>query len=190
MDTEANRKTMNIADASESQPTLGTNPHFPSLNWGEPKQLITDAIPISRGGKATPCSSPMASPGGMGLTIPLPSPIITKRTRTNSTYDRAMENPIERGYIKYFSRGKGHGFIMSDRGGDEIFVHISDIEGEYVPKEGDEVTYRLCPIPPKLEKYQAIHVRVVNFSPSVHLKWDSPLREDEKDDLVKTLMVD
>lgn len=37
-----------------------------------------------------------------------------------------MENPIEKGNIKYFSRGKGHGFIVSDRAGEEIFVHISE----------------------------------------------------------------
>jgi len=101
-----------------------------------------------------------------------------------------MENPIERGNIKYFSRGKGHGFIVSERGADEVFVHISDIEGEYVPREGDEVTFRICPIPPKLEKSQAIHVRIVNFTPDVHLKWDSPLDEDERDENIQTFVVD
>lgn len=54
------------------------------------------------------------------------------------------------------------------------------IEGELVPRQGDQVTYRLCPIPPKLEKFQAIHVRITNFTPEVHLRWDSPLREEEK----------
>jgi len=36
------------------------------------------------------------------------------------------------------------------------------------------VEYRLCPIPPKLEKYQAVHVVIVNFTPEVHLKWGAP----------------
>ena len=34
-------------------------------------------------------------------------------------------------------------------------MHISDIEGEYVPRKGDTVSYRACPIPPRFEKLQA-----------------------------------
>ncbi len=84
MDTEANRKTLNITEPSNSQPSLGTNPNFPSLNWGDPKPLIADSLP-ARGGKGSACNSPImaSSPGALGL--PIPSPIITKRTRTNST---------------------------------------------------------------------------------------------------------
>lgn len=48
------------------------------------------------------------------------------------------------------------------------------IEGEYVPLPGDQVQYKLCPIPPKFEKVQAIHVNIINFTPEVHLKWDCP----------------
>jgi len=61
-----------------------------------------------------------------------------------------------------------------------VFLYLNSIEGEYVPREGDEVTYRLCPIPPKIEKFQAIHVRIINFTPDVHLKWDAPIDEAEK----------
>ena len=39
--------------------------------------------------------------------------------------------------------------------GQELFMHISDIEGEYVPRKGDAVSYRACPIPPRFEKLQA-----------------------------------
>ena len=53
------------------------------------------------------------------------------------------------------------------------------IEGEYVPLPGDEVQYKLCPIPPKFEKNQAINVRIVNLTPEVHLRWDCPVSEDE-----------
>lgn len=48
------------------------------------------------------------------------------------------------------------------------------IEGEFVPLPGDQVRYRLCPIPPKLEKCQAVHVEIINLTPQVHLRWDSP----------------
>lgn len=104
--------------------------------------------------------------------LQLPSPIITRRTRTASTSDRAMRNPIEEGKVKSFSRGKGHGFISPNSGGDDIFVHISDIEGEYVPLPGDEVSYRLCSIPPKFEKVQAIHVQITHLTPEKHSKWE------------------
>ncbi|KXJ77813.1 hypothetical protein RP20_CCG006512 [Aedes albopictus] len=86
--------------------------------------------------------------------------------------DRAMRNPIEEGKVKSFSRSKGHGFISPTSGGDDIFVHISDIEGEYVPLPGDEVSYRLCSIPPKFEKVQAIHVHITHLTPEKHSKWE------------------
>lgn len=104
--------------------------------------------------------------------LQLPSPIITRRTRTASTSDRAMRNPIEEGKVKSFSRSKGHGFISPLSGADDIFVHISDIEGEYVPLPGDEVSYRLCAIPPKFEKVQAIHVHITHLTPEKHSKWE------------------
>lgn len=90
-----------------------------------------------------------------------------------STCARATEN-LETGKVKSFCRSKGHGFITRDEDGQDLFVHISDIEGEYVPLPGDEVQYKLCPIPPKFEKNQAIHVNIINFTPEVHLKWDCP----------------
>lgn len=37
---------------------------------------------------------------------------------------------------------------------------------------GDEVKYRLCIIPPKYEKHQAVHVEIVNFCPVKHKKWE------------------
>ncbi|KAI8436987.1 hypothetical protein MSG28_010390 [Choristoneura fumiferana] len=91
-----------------------------------------------------------------------------------SESERALGNPIESGKIKSFCRAKGHGFVIPEKSGEDIFVHISDIEGEYVPLPGDEVIYRLCPIPPKFEKYQAVHVRIVHLTPEKHLKWDEP----------------
>lgn len=53
-------------------------------------------------------------------------------------------------------------------------ILIHSIEGEFVPLPGDRVRYRLCPIPPKLEKCQAVRVEIINLTPQVHLKWDSP----------------
>lgn len=37
---------------------------------------------------------------------------------------------------------------------------------------GDEVKYRLCIIPPKYEKYQAVHVQIIHFSDEKHKRWE------------------
>jgi len=114
------------------------------------------------------------------LSYLLPSPIITKRTRTKSMLELAQDPscPIEHGIIKHFCRVKGHGFIKRDNG-EDIFVHVSDIDGEYVPRVGDEVSFRLLPLPPKMEKFQAVHVQITNFTPEVHQRWESPLTDEE-----------
>ncbi|KAG4076818.1 hypothetical protein HA402_009164 [Bradysia odoriphaga] len=122
--------------------------------------------------------SPSESPNrSSNINLSLPSPIITRRTRTSSTSARALENPVEKGMIKIFCRSKGHGFITPHSGGDDIFVHISDIEGEYVPMPGDEVKYRLCIIPPKYEKHQAVHCQIINFCATKHKKWEDQYYE-------------
>ncbi|XP_028670191.1 calcium-regulated heat-stable protein 1 [Erpetoichthys calabaricus] len=102
----------------------------------------------------------------------IPSPLPTRRTRTCSAAARASEGPVYTGTCKCFSRSKGHGFITPSDGGNDIFVHISDIEGEYVPVTGDEVTYKICSIPPKLEKVQAVEVKITHLAPgSKHETW-------------------
>jgi hypothetical protein len=55
-----------------------------------------------------------------------------------------------------------------------LFFLFYSIEGEYIPLSGDEVVYRMCSIPPKYEKYQAIHVQITNLTPEVHTRWESP----------------
>ncbi|KAM4632277.1 calcium-regulated heat-stable protein 1 isoform 1-T2 [Discoglossus pictus] len=102
----------------------------------------------------------------------IPSPLPTRRSRTFSATVRASEGPVYKGVCKCFSRSKGHGFIIPEDGGPDIFLHISDIEGEYVPVEGDEVTYKICTIPPKNEKPQAVEVVITHLAPgSKHETW-------------------
>ncbi|KAG7226515.1 hypothetical protein INR49_003836, partial [Caranx melampygus] len=85
---------------------------------------------------------------------------------------RAKSGPVFKGVCKNFSRSQGHGFIRPTHGGEDIFVHISDIEGEYVPMEGDEVTYKVCPIPPKNQKIQAVEVVITHLNPGTkHETW-------------------
>ena len=91
-DVNTNRQTLNTAELTESQPKLVTSEiSLPSMDLGEKMHVSTDPILIPRGRRSTPCSSPSMSKshgggspcGGPGL--PIPSPIITKRTRTAST---------------------------------------------------------------------------------------------------------
>ncbi|XP_004456187.1 calcium-regulated heat-stable protein 1 isoform X2 [Dasypus novemcinctus] len=102
----------------------------------------------------------------------VPSPLPTRRTRTFSATVRASQGPVYRGVCKCFCRSKGHGFITPADGGPDIFLHISDVEGEYVPVEGDEVTYKMCSIPPKNEKLQAVEVVITHLAPGTkHETW-------------------
>ncbi|KAG5872919.1 hypothetical protein JTB14_031077 [Gonioctena quinquepunctata] len=104
----------------------------------------------------------------------IPSPLVTKRNRTPSVCERIVKSRNLYGTIKYFCREKGHGFITpEDSITDEVFVHVSDIEDEYVPLPGDKVKYQLCPVPPRFEKFQAVHVQIVDLRPEVHRKWEN-----------------
>ncbi|EUB62363.1 Cold shock domain-containing protein [Echinococcus granulosus] len=100
----------------------------------------------------------------------IPSPIIHKRNRTFSQSARAAEATEEGGVITSFCREKGHGFIKADNG-ELLFVHVFDIDGEVVPLAGDRVLFKKILIPPKNEKYQAVHVKIVDFVPERHQRW-------------------
>jgi len=90
------------------------------------------------------------SPGASAV---LPDVIVTRRSRTDSICGR-IQDEEETGVVKYFCRSRGHGFITPDDGDEDLFIHISDVESEFVPKTGDKVSYRLCPIPPKFDRFQ------------------------------------
>ena len=74
-------------------------------------------------------------------------------------------------------------FRTSHRGPLDYIVYICcnfSIEGEFVPKEGDDVTYNLCPLPMKPENKQAVHVKITHLAPGVtHETWN-PNRDPMK----------
>merc|ERR1712130_965879 len=98
----------------------------------------------------------------------LVSTLLPRRARTASVCERIKEG-TQTGVVTYFCKSRGHGFIQpSDyqpergesersRGGSsaEHFVHVSDVESDFVPLKGDQVSFRLCPVPPKFERCQA-----------------------------------
>ncbi len=53
--------------------------------------------------------------------------------------------PMADGEVKWFSDEKGYGFIEREGGGDDVFVHHSEIEGSgYVSlREGQSVEFTL-----------------------------------------------
>ncbi len=54
-----------------------------------------------------------------------------------------------------------------------IFLFCS-IEEDYVPKAGDIVSFKKSLIPPKNEKFQAVHVKIIHAKEGVeHERWDA-----------------
>uniref|UniRef100_A0A3B1JM64 Calcium regulated heat stable protein 1 n=1 Tax=Astyanax mexicanus TaxID=7994 RepID=A0A3B1JM64_ASTMX len=127
---------------------------------------LSPSSPVSPSSlRLPPCRQRARSPSPMrGYLIPIHSHSILSA--------RAAEGPVFSGVCKCFSRSKGHGFLTPSDGGADIFVHISDIDGEYVPVEGDEVSYKICSIPPKHEKIQAVEVTITHLAPGTkHETW-------------------
>ncbi|XP_067859286.1 calcium-regulated heat-stable protein 1 [Heptranchias perlo] len=153
--------------ASHSTPPVHpTSPQSPASSQPVPLSLSSGALHIPES-ITTRERSPSPLRGFL-----IPSPLPTRRTRTVSATARAAEGPVFKGICKCFSRSKGHGFITPADGGPDIFVHISDIEGEYVPMEGDEVSYKVCSIPPKNQKIQAVEVVITHQAPGTrHETW-------------------
>jgi CspA family cold shock protein len=80
------------------------------------------------------------------------------------------------GKVKFFNAGKGFGFIQSDEGGEDVFVHISQVEraGLEGLAEGQELQYNLVD---RGGKISAADIQVVGDVIPVESKASRPQRE-------------
>ncbi len=68
---------------------------------------------------------------------------------------------MARGKVKWFSNEKGYGFIENSEGGEDLFVHYSEISGKgfRTLEEGNEVEFEI--VDGRGGKKQASRVEVV-----------------------------
>jgi CspA family cold shock protein len=68
---------------------------------------------------------------------------------------------METGTVKWFNSQKGYGFIQPDRGGPDVFVHVSAVEksGLRGLNEGQKVSYDVQK-DPKKGKDAAINIKI------------------------------
>lgn len=66
------------------------------------------------------------------------------------------------GTVKFYKPERGFGFIIPEKGGDDIFVHVSSIaSGSPELREGQRVQYQIGP-GRKPGKNSAINVRILS----------------------------
>jgi CspA family cold shock protein len=47
------------------------------------------------------------------------------------------------GTVKFFNQEKGFGFITPDEGGQDVFVHVSAVQGSTLLRDGQRVSYEV-----------------------------------------------
>lgn len=66
------------------------------------------------------------------------------------------------GTVKWFNAEKGFGFISNDNGGDDVFVHFSQIvaEGYKSLKDGQKVTFDIERDQKDKSRFRAVNVNI------------------------------
>lgn len=168
--------------ATQHVPGMFVPKVYVSPSSSPPRSLDMPCPGISNRSRCISCSDSASSLEETSLV----STLLPRRVRTASVCERIKEG-TQTGTVTYFCKSKGHGFVRpSDyqpergetersRGGvGEHFIHVSDVESDFVPLKGDQVSYRLCPVPPKFERCQAVNVTIINMVDLPHKRWDTP----------------
>merc|ERR1711936_97727 len=161
--------------ATSNLPMTSPGMFIPSVSvtsFSPPSSSIDNFFQTRRRSRCISCSDSSIGSSFEDSCFLLENTLIPRRSRTSSISER-IKSEIQNGTVTYFCRSRGHGFLRDDVG-EEHFVHVSDIESDFVPMKGDKVSYRLCPIPPKFERSQAVNVQITKMSASTHKRWDSP----------------
>lgn len=72
---------------------------------------------------------------------------------SNEPLDRpnTMSEGRQSGIVKSFNERKGMGFIAQDMGGEDLFFHVSAIEGHQSLKENQRVAFTVVKLPRGLQ---------------------------------------
>ncbi len=60
---------------------------------------------------------------------------------TETSIEEQKTNKFKTGFVKFFNRSKGYGFIHSKDLSSRVFVHVSELEDQV--KVGDRVKFRI-----------------------------------------------
>src|SRR5262249_30754938 len=85
------------------------------------------------------------------------------------------------GRVKFFNTDRGYGFIASDDGGSDVFVHVHDVEaaGMKILEAGQLVAYEVGPA--RDGRSKAVNLRLLNpekncITPAANSSRTQPLR--------------
>jgi CspA family cold shock protein len=56
---------------------------------------------------------------------------------------RRRRGSMANGTVKFFNQDKGFGFITPEDGGQDVFVHVSAVQGSTLLRDGQKVSYDL-----------------------------------------------
>jgi CspA family cold shock protein len=84
------------------------------------------------------CATKRRSPAGKGTPLRR-----RRRAVMNFPLIQIGEFEVANGTVKFFNQDKGFGFITPNDGGQDVFVHVSAVQGSTLLREGQNVSYDL-----------------------------------------------
>jgi len=95
----------------------------------------------------------------------------------------SKDNSVVTGQLKRWNEGKGFGFISTENGQRDIFIHISDLKGmSRRPQVGDTIHYQV-----KIQndgKNRAINARIEGVEPIQDNRSKKPSKSNKNNTLI------